>query len=110
MRGFSFTTFAAVLATVFFTSLIAANVTRSAADAQSLTPPWCRHDGQHYGQNDACSWAGIMPTARSTRNVGAGYRLRWGVRRREQTATAIRAMKQSAGDAKIDPAMASVVR
>jgi hypothetical protein len=37
---------------------------------------WCRHYGQRYGQNDPCSWAGIMPDACALRNVGPWHRLR----------------------------------
>jgi hypothetical protein len=44
---------------------------RAAADT-----PWCHHYVRHYGQNDACSWAGILPAAQTPRNVGPAYRLR----------------------------------
>jgi hypothetical protein len=49
-----------------------------------LDPLWTRsrrrhlmvsHYGQHYGQNDACSWAGILPDAYASQNVGTGHRL-----------------------------------
>jgi hypothetical protein len=51
-------------------------ITSIAADAKSPTHPWRRHYGQHYGQNDACSWGGIMPGADAIQNVGAEHRLR----------------------------------